>query len=266
MKILELIAPKLLVSKAWKRLSQPLSVPLRPHEKEVLLSARRAKEKVGKHEIATYTWGFGPKKILLVHGWEGHSGNFAGIVPLLIDKGYTVFSFDAPGHGKSSKGPVSLFDFQEVMSEFLKRDHFESMISHSFGSVPLTHALSLHGSYPVNMLVMITTPDTLTDRVNQIVHQLKLTQRTSERILAKFKVETGHDPHDLSVSNFVGNINANRAIIFHGSEDRVLPLEWSQRIAQSMNGAELRIIDGAGHYRILYDQELLRQFDQLFAS
>lgn len=32
--------------------------------------------------------------ILLVHGWEGHSGNFADIITRLVHEGYYVLAFD----------------------------------------------------------------------------------------------------------------------------------------------------------------------------
>ncbi|MCH2197143.1 MAG: alpha/beta hydrolase [Flavobacteriales bacterium] len=261
MKILEALAPDFLVKKAFHKLSNPEVHKLRPHEEGVIRSARRATKKFKQFDIATYTWGHGPKKALLVHGWEGQAANFAAIVPLLVDRGFTVESFDAPSHGFSTKAPTNIFDYKDLVLEFLKANNYPFIMSHSFGSVPLTYALWERGDYPLHQLVMVTSPDTLKARVEQIAAQLKLSDKMVTRILNKFQEETGKDPNVLAVSEFVKSLKPNEAKIFHGSNDRVLPLEWSERIQQNLANCELEVLDGLGHYKILYDEKLLTRID-----
>ena len=55
-----------------------------------------------KETIAGYSWGSGAKKILLLHGWQSHTYRWKIYVEQLVDQGYTVFAFDAPGHGLST--------------------------------------------------------------------------------------------------------------------------------------------------------------------
>ena len=51
--------------------------------------------------------GAGPR-ILLVHGWGGHAARLRRYVRPLNAAGFRVVAFDAPGHGGSGGGPVSL--------------------------------------------------------------------------------------------------------------------------------------------------------------
>jgi len=48
--------------------------------------------------LATWSWGKGPL-VVLVHGWTGHAGRLTRYVPALVDAGFSVLAFDAPGHG-----------------------------------------------------------------------------------------------------------------------------------------------------------------------
>lgn len=263
--LLEKIAPSFVAKKAYKALSEPKIKKLRPHEETVLKGARRSKTDFKDFKIARYKWGFGPKHVLLVHGWEGQAGNFAALVPILVDAGYTVHAFDAPSHGKSSTGPTSLFDYSDLVESVLKETQFESIITHSFGSVPLSFALSNLSPYPLKNLLFITSPDTFQDRMQQILDQLKLTSKTADRVIALMKKETGQDPTHMSVTRFCADIHPAQALVVHGENDQVIKREWSEQVANSIKNSEFEIIPETGHYRILFDQNMQERVKQFFS-
>ena len=261
--LIERIAPEFLAKKAYKALSEPKVKKLREHEQAVLKASRQSSLKFKHFDIQRYTWGFGPKHALLVHGWEGQAGNFSALIPILVDGGYTVHAFDAPSHGNSTQARTSLFDYSEVVTLILNERNFETIITHSFGSVPLTLALSELGSYPLNRLMLITTPDRFEDRLNQILRELKLTMSTGNRVVEKLKAQTGQDPLSMSVSKYCEAIRPNHSMILHGENDKVLPMEWSERISKVLPNCHLQTIPDTGHYRILFDkrtQEIVSDF------
>src|SRR5680860_1441105 len=52
-------------------------------------------------DIVVYHYGGNSKKkILLIHGWSGTGTQMAIIAKRLVEQGYSIVSFDAPGHGK----------------------------------------------------------------------------------------------------------------------------------------------------------------------
>ncbi len=102
------VFPKLAANIAYQKLVMPQSARYRVKENEVLELADRSIVVFKGFNIQTYCWKGGKKTILLIHGWEGQAGNFSSLVPLLINEGYTVYAFDAPSHGNSSKGKTNL--------------------------------------------------------------------------------------------------------------------------------------------------------------
>lgn len=265
-RLVERISPDTLANKAYERLSNPQQHKLRDFEMNVLKEARKSARKFKTFDIAEYKWGFGPKQALLVHGWEGQSGNFAALIPVLVDAGYTVHAFDAPAHGASTKSKTSLFDYSELVTQFLNEQRYDLFISHSFGAVPLTLALSEQHDYPVNRMLLVTSPNSFRDRVQQIADQMGVTSRTTNRVIQRFRAETKKDPDQLSVAQFCAKLQPVRALVVHGGEDRVLKMEWSRAVAKAIENGEFKTLSGLGHYRILWSEELQRELHALIAD
>ncbi|MFA4702108.1 alpha/beta hydrolase [Pyrococcus kukulkanii] len=64
-----------------------------------------------------------PKKgwVVIVHGLGEHSGRYAKLVEMLVDRGFAVYTFDWPGHGKSSgkRGHASVEEAMEIIDEIV---------------------------------------------------------------------------------------------------------------------------------------------------
>lgn len=61
--------------------------------------------------------------IVLLHGYEEHSGNLLGIATRFLEEGYAVCLYDMPGHGLSDGKRGSIDDFSgysSVLCDFLK--------------------------------------------------------------------------------------------------------------------------------------------------
>src|SRR5437016_5869213 len=84
------------------------SRPRRPAlEVELLATARARPMQVGARRIETWMWGTGPN-VLLVHGWGGRGAQLGALVGPLVARGFSVVTFDAPGHGASDEGMVTI--------------------------------------------------------------------------------------------------------------------------------------------------------------
>ena len=64
---------------------------IRSHEKDQLEKAQKENFAYIDFNIQLYKWGNGEKHILLVHGWEGHAGNFADLIQRLIQLQINLF-------------------------------------------------------------------------------------------------------------------------------------------------------------------------------
>src|SRR5262249_35923574 len=106
-RLLSALAPSAAVRLAERAfLTPPRS--RRPDTELTLLSTARARPLfVGGRHIEVWLWGSGPT-VLLVHGWGGRGAQLGAFVEPLVTRGFSVVTFDAPGHGASGSGPVTL--------------------------------------------------------------------------------------------------------------------------------------------------------------
>ena len=120
-KIASNLFPNAITSFAYNQLTNPQIRKLRENELRTINTAEKENFLFQGFDIKLYTWKGGNKKILLIHGWEGQAGNFSDLIDSLLKVGYTIYSFDAPSHGFSSKGKTSLFEFTELVGVLIKR-------------------------------------------------------------------------------------------------------------------------------------------------
>ena len=213
-------------------------------------------------DIQLYTWRGGDKKVLLIHGWEGQARNFSDLVEQLLADDYTVYSFDGPSHGFSSRGQTSLFEFTELVGVFIKKFRVRNLISHSFGGVATTYALYSNKDLKIDKYALITTPDKFTERIDDVSAMVGITENVKKRLIARLEKETNLDVRILNVSNFVKVINVKKAIIFHDKNDRVIGIQQSQNVANNWSVCQLRELEGTGHFRILRTPSVLNEVTQ----
>lgn len=142
-KIVSTLFPNQVVNFAYQQLTNPQVKKLRPHEIEVLGTSQKEILKFQDFDIQLYTWQGGSDKVLLIHGWEGQAGNFADLVQKLLEQNYTVYAFDAPSHGFSSKGKTSLFEFTELVGILIQKYKVKKLVSHSLGVLRLPMPFSM---------------------------------------------------------------------------------------------------------------------------
>ncbi len=224
---------------------------LRPHEIEVLSQAKQQTINFNGIALKTYRYENTGPKVFLVHGWEGHGGNFADIIKELVAKNYRVFAFDAPSHGGSSPSKNSLFDFPDAVLYLLQKERPDHIISHSFGAVATTYALNKNNGISIKKYLLLSNPDRFLDRVDIIANQVGITQRLKNRLIDKIAKETGRDLKSLSVSDFVQNVSVEKALIIHDKNDKIQSQQDPENVNKVWNISKLEIIEGTGHFRML---------------
>ena len=89
-KIIDKIAPIIAARMAYRFMSNPKVRKLRDIEEVILQEAKQDRVQFRDFKIQRYSWGIeGRPVVLLVHGWEGQAGNFAALISLLTEKGYS---------------------------------------------------------------------------------------------------------------------------------------------------------------------------------
>lgn len=249
--------PNQIASFAYNQLTNPQVRKLRDNELVTLEKAEKEKYKFKDFEIQLYTWKGGDKKVFLIHGWEGQAGNFSDIIEKLLIDGFTIYSFDAPSHGFSTKGRTSLFDFTELVGVLIKKFDVKLLVSHSFGGVATTYALFENQDIEIEKYVLITTPDKFIERIDDVSEMVGITNKVKNRLISRLERETNNGVKKLNVSEFVKSINVKKSLIIHDVNDKVIPISRSKHVHQNWPASEFMEIKGTGHFRILRTKEVI---------
>ncbi|HZG26555.1 MAG TPA: alpha/beta hydrolase [Chitinophagaceae bacterium] len=242
---------------AYRQLTHPQVKKLRQHELDILDKAEKGSYLFKGFDIRTYTWHGGPEKILLIHGWEGQAGNFADLVEKLVEANFTVFAFDGPSHGFSSTGRTSLFEFTSLVGILIREFGVSKLVSHSFGGVATTYSLSTNLDLVIDRYVLLTTPDTFLERIEDVSEQIGITQKVKNKLINRLNKETSMDVKNMAVSKFVKTINVAKSLIIHDRKDTVIPIDRARNVYKNWTACELVEIEGTGHFRILRTEFVL---------
>ncbi len=254
---LSLLMPRTFTKLAYDQLTNPQVHKLREHEVATLNKAESTEINFKSFKIKTYHWKGNGEKILLIHGWEGQAGNFSDLIEKLIIEGYDIHAFDAASHGLSSRGKTSLFDFTDLTSERIKSIQPKKLISHSFGGVATTYSLQKHPEFKIEKYVLITTPDKLSDRINDISNRVGISQKVRNQLISKVEIEAEQNIESLNVSEFVKQISVEKALILHDVNDKIIPFSQSENVNNNWEASSLIEIRNTGHFRILRTDSVL---------
>ena len=257
--LLAKLFPNYIVKKAYVFLTTPREVMIRPKEKIIRDQAIKPVFQFNDFSIQLFQWGTGEKKILLVHGWEGNAGNFSQLVPLLLENNYTVYAFDGPSHGASSKGATNMFEFVELVRVLIKKFSITYVISHSFGSVASLIALGKNPDLSIKRYVGITVPNKFRDRIEEMNQLLGFPPIIAKKLIQKIEANHSIKVDDINVADFALKANIQKALLLHDINDRVLPIEKTKEVAKDWPIAHLETITNTGHFKILGVEKVTRR-------
>ena len=252
---LSAVAPALAAGVAERLFLAPPRHEQPAHEATALSPARSTIVDAGT-PITTWTWGRGPA-VLLVHGWGGRGGQLAGFVPALVANGYSVVTFDAPGHGRSPAPESSLIAFVAAIhaaSRALGPVH--GVIAHSIGAAAA--ACALRDGLRTGAAVFLAPPADLTLHADIMVEALGFGRRARELMRERIERRLGVPWSTLDVASFAAQMRTPLLVI-HDREDAEVPWQEGAIIARAWPGARLSTTSGLGHRRLVRDPEVVRQ-------
>ena len=238
------------------RFITPKSYTRSPLELKTLQQADREEIQVDQDKITVWTWGQGPK-ILLIHGWSGRGGQFHPWVKELVNQGFQVITFDAPGHGYS-EGKTSAFPTFINSIEALadKKGAFHALIGHSLGGAAAI--LSASRGVSTNKLVSLAAPgdiQALFSRTfqNKMGFKPRVTEGVKHRLAQRYQVSM----NDLEPLLHSPKLK-QELLLWHDLDDKEVPWSEAEQLFRQSPRAKLKTIKGSGHYRILRNQEVIQ--------
>jgi pimeloyl-ACP methyl ester carboxylesterase len=210
----------------------------------------------------TWSWGAGPT-ILLVHGWGGHAGRLTRYVDPLTRAGFRVVAFDAPGHGESSSGRVSLPDFTIAVVRIAEQvGPLYGVVAHCLGATAT--AIALREGLPLNRAVFLSPaadPERLSTR---FARMLRLSEAECELMKGRYLQRYSLRWSELKIVDWVRSLSTS-LLVFHDRRDFKVPLAEGQAIVSAWPRGELVMTRGLGHHKILRDAVVIARAVEFLA-
>ncbi|HET8854825.1 MAG TPA: alpha/beta hydrolase [Salinimicrobium sp.] len=250
-KLLTAVSPTLASRFAARLFLTPFRYKLPQREKEMDAQSRQENIYVPaiRREIVVYHYGDSPRKIALVHGWSGRGTQLSFLAAALIKNGFSVISFDAPGHGKAP-GKISMMPFFSKTLSFLEEQYgpFEAAVGHSLGGMAALKAVK--DGLPLEKLVIIGTANSVTNITKDFAQNMHLSQEVAVKMKSYLDRKFGQD-----MDNFSGAVSAKEVniptLVVHDKDDVDVQVSSAYEIKEELENGELLITSGLGHRRIL---------------
>jgi pimeloyl-ACP methyl ester carboxylesterase len=222
----------------------------------VLATGRRRFLRLCGEEVAVWSWGQGPR-VLLVHGWSGYGGQLSAYVEPLVDAGFSVVTYDAAGHGDSSGRTSSLPELKALVAAVARATGGPyAVVAHSLGAAAT--ALAMRDGLAVERAVFLAPPSDPTTATRAFSDFVGLPARAEARLMGRLEARFGVRLEEERVRLFAPRMRVPLHV-FHDEGDREVPLSASEPYARLWPGAKLTRTRGLGHHRILFQPEVVAQ-------
>jgi pimeloyl-ACP methyl ester carboxylesterase len=139
-------------------------------------------------------------------------------------------------------------------AEALQMTPFKAVIAHSLGGTAALLAATEQG-LPAERFAILAAPNHSRLFAHTLMAMLGLDARQTAMSFAAIERLTGRSLDSLHLPPKLRQLSAP-GLILHSRDDRVVPLQHSRENAATWPRAELRILDGLGHRRLLSDPQV----------
>jgi pimeloyl-ACP methyl ester carboxylesterase len=250
---LSALAPSLAAGLAERLFLTPPR-PRRPAAEIALLATARARPlHVRGRRLEMWTWGSGPR-VLLVHGWGGRGTQLGAFVEPLVAQGFAVVAFDAPGHGAADSGTVTLPEIVAAIHAVAAGEPLAGLVAHSMGAA--ASALALVEGLQAGAAVFVGPAADLVAAASRFTETLGFSRDVGERMRRRIEQRVGRPFSAFDVAALAPTLRVPLLVV-HDRGDAEVPWQHGLVIARAWPGAELRLTDGLGHRRTLRDPDVV---------
>ena len=261
-KLCALISPKLATIYAAKLFTTPIKhkIPKRELEMDLRSIQKRIYIPSINKNIMVYEYGKSEKKILLVHGWSGRGTQLFKIADALLEKGYSIVSFDAPAHGKSEGKTTIMSEFIESILEIEKQyGPFEITIGHSLGGMSVLN--SIKDGLKVKKAVIIGSGDIVQDILDEFIFKLGLKPEISIRLRDYFETKYQVKMDEFSAYKATKEIEIP-VLVIHDENDPEVSVKAGIHIHEHLKNGSLFLTEGLGHRKVLGNQSVIKKITE----
>lgn len=255
------IVPGLASQVAYRLFTTPRQRAKHKVSDEILERARLFEVLYGKRILKAYEWGKGEKTVLLVHGWESRGTAMRSFVPALVAHGYRVVAFDGPAHGNSDGKRTNLPHFSGAVKAMIRQlDGVEAIIGHSFGGATSVFSLAWDENAPwLDKLVLIGVPNRLEFVLEDALNTLKAPKSVARKFKSLIQTKVDVPIQEANVAASGSQLKLGEALIVHDKKDPIVPFSEAETTFQSWDNANLLVVDGLGHFKLMKDKAVVEK-------
>jgi len=247
-------AERLFFTPARPRRSRGQAVLSRGHAFTVRASGQR---------LAAWRFGHGPA-VLLLHGWSGRAAQLTSFVAPLVDAGFSVVAFDAPGHGGSDRGLSSAPQFARALRAVAAVvGPLHAVVAHSLGAAAT--ALAMRDGLDVGRVVFLAPPANPPAWVASFAARLGIPAPVIERMRERSERRLRLRWKELDVPALATE-RSTPLLVVHDRGDAEVDFRDGQDVAAAWLGAVLVETNGLGHNRLLRDPGVVSRVVAFVAS
>jgi len=252
------VAPRFVGKIGYRLFSTPLAPKQKPHQLAFLQTGTPLEFKLRNGDMLVgYKWGFGPKTLLLLHGWQSHAFWWRYVIPALDNSKYTIIALDAPAHGQSGGKLLNLPIYADAIEDVIsKLGPIDCILGHSMGAFASMLMLHRHPSAPVGALVAMATPSTVDHYVKYFGRYLRLSEKVIGACDAYFIKHLGHPASYYQATHFAASLRLP-GLMVHDKHDSDAPFSYAEKVHAAWPNAEFIVTEGLGHN--LKSKELVQE-------
>ena len=206
------------------------------------------------------------KKVMILHGFSSYAYKFEHYVPLLLQMGYEVLAFDAPGHGDSEGKIVNALIYKRFICLVNEQENgIDAFIAHSFGGLAVSLAMQELPKASSKKMVLIA-PATETTAALQGFYKMLQVKPDLQKAIETYIISMAGKPISyFSVTHALSVIDTP-CLWIHDKNDRICPFSDT---LQAQNNAkanqEFFITEGLGHNKVYRDQGVMKKISSYLA-
>lgn len=259
MRGLDRIAPRLTTELMLRQFVRPRRRRACDYRDCLPAGARQLVVEYRGETLTGWCWGEHGPTVLLVHGWEDHSGAMLSLVKPLRERGCRVVTLDAPGHGLSPGMATHLVDTGDALAALMTQfGRFEAVIAHSYGAAATANLLARQPEWMPDHLTLVSPMQDIRQHLAIFAGIAGLSLTGWNRLQQRVQELLGEPLDDISTLQAAGRLCAP-GLVIHDREDPLIPYVVSARVAERWHAADLIATQGLGHRRTLGCPDVVRE-------
>lgn len=204
--------------------------------------------------------GAGPS-VIVVHGWAGRSSQMIPLATRLINDGFTVWGFDATGHGASAGRRVSFAHFARDIAEFgehvaRQNGPVHGYVGHSSGGLLMMSARELYGLRGLNY-ACLNAPRAPYAVLEAIDNALRPTPEVAEKLAHYYSESLGYSWEEMKRGDAFRPLGDERLFLCYDVDDPQVDHSDSTIIRPLWPACEVVLTHGLGHMKPLRDPNVV---------